>query len=57
MNEEILCIEPDAIDDIEDQCLHGAFKLGIKRVSLDRPQSTPQNVIDYAGQVLEVLDE
>ena len=25
-NEEILCIEADAIEDVKDKCLHGSFK-------------------------------
>ena len=54
-DEEILCIESNAIDDLEDQCLHGALKFGFRRVAFDRPQSTPQNMINCAGQVLKVL--
>ena len=42
---------------LEDQCLHGAFKLGIRRIAFDRPQRMPWNVIDYAGQVLNILDK
>ena len=36
-DEEILGVEPDAIDDIEYQSLHGAFKFSFRRMSLDRP--------------------
>ena len=56
-DEEILSVEPDAIDDIEYQSLHGAFKFGFRRISFDRPESTPQNMVHCAWQVLKVLDE
>ena len=26
-DEEIMCMEADAIEDVKDQCLHGSFKL------------------------------
>ena len=56
-DEEILSVESDAIDNIENQSLHGAFKFGFRRMSLDWPESMPQDMINCAGQVLEVLDK
>ena len=56
-DEEILSVEPDAIQYVEDQCLHSSFKLRIWRISLDWPHSAPQNMIDGAEQVLEVFDK
>ena len=54
-NEEILSVESDAIDDMEYQSLHGAFKFSFRRISFDRLESTPQNMVHCAWQVLEVL--
>ena len=36
-DEEVLSIEADAIEDIENQCLHFSFKLYCRRMSFDRP--------------------
>ena len=36
-DEEVLSIEADAIEDIENQCLHCSFKLRCRRMSFDRP--------------------
>ena len=45
-DEEILCVEYDAVDDIENQCLHGAFEFSFRGIAFDWPESTPHNVID-----------
>ena len=42
---------------IEDQSLHCTLKLGIWRVPFDRPESSPDDVIDGSGQVLKVFNE
>ena len=36
-DEEVLSIETDAIEDIENQCLHCSFKLCCRRMSFDGP--------------------
>ena len=56
-DEEIVSVESDAIDNIEYQSLHSAFKFSFKRVSFDGPESTPQDMVYYAWQVLQVFDK
>ena len=56
-DEEIQSVESDAIDNIENQCLHGAFKFSFRGISFDGLESTPQNMIDCAWQVLKVLSK
>ena len=34
-------VESDAIDNIENQCLHGAFKFSFRGIAFDGPESTP----------------
>ena len=36
-DEEVLSVEADAIEDIENQCLHFSFKVRCWRMSFDRP--------------------
>ena len=42
---------------IEDQSLHCTLKLGIWRVPFDRPESSPNDVIDGSCQILKVFNE
>src|SRR4051812_46258908 len=56
-NEEVLCIEAFAMKNMENQSLHCAFQLGIRRVSFDRPKSSPDYMIDGAGQILKVFNK
>ena len=56
-DEEILSVESDAIDNVEYQSLHSAFKLSFRRVSFDGLESTPQDMLYCAWQVLQVFDK
>src|SRR3954464_4417035 len=42
---------------MKDQSLHCAFQLGMWRMSFDGPESSPDNVIDGAGQILKVFNK
>ena len=55
--EEVMSVEADAIENMEDQSLHDASQCSLRRVSLDRPKSTPQDMVYGARQVLKVLDK
>ena len=45
----VLSIEANAIEDVENQCLHCSFKLRCKRMSFDRLESLRDNMINRAG--------
>src|SRR5215216_1330026 len=56
-DEEILSVESDANDNVEYQSLHSAFKFSFRRVSFDGPESTPQDMVYRAWQVLQVINK
>ena len=42
---------------VEDQSLHCTFQLGMWRMSFDRPESSPYDVINSSWQILKVFNE